>query len=193
MQDHQTSPRTVELWIRTFAPAATGPTCERAVQRAVDLKSAETVETVSIDVWGSVVERTTLSRHVPQLERIERRLEAFEEWAARNDRRLDPFFRRRSVESTITGESHEIWRLPTVAIAEFDEDGLVHVAPSRDGDRTIDVGERLDALSNQGSSGRVIRFDGDRSGHTGDGVISESDREETDRRSTRRRPVGDFA
>ena len=90
---------------------------------------------------------------IPQLRRIESRLEAFETWAARTGRQLEPFFRSTRVESSITGESRDVWRLPTIAVAEFDEnDDLLHVAPCRDGERTIDVFDRLETLVEEGES-----------------------------------------
>lgn len=152
MQDHQ-SRRSVELWIRSFAPAATGPTQERALERLETIQSLDAIETVDVGVWGAQVEFTDRTRQIPQLQRIRDRLETFEEWAARTDRRLEPYFRRRRVESTITGESHEVRRLPTIALAEFEDGDLVHVAPCSCADRQIDVFDRLDALAELGAAG----------------------------------------
>ncbi|WP_049927413.1 HTH domain-containing protein [Halopiger goleimassiliensis] len=177
MPDDHSASRTIELWVRSFSPTTTGPSRRRALERATRLESSERVDAVEIDVWGSEVECGTLSPYVPRLERIESRLETFEKWAARTGRRLEPFFRRRRLESTITGERREVWQLPTVALAEFDGDRLVHVAPCRDGDRTIDVFDRLEALADDGSDGSVVRYDGDR---WDDEVISET---ETDQRA----------
>ncbi|AXR82859.1 hypothetical protein AArcMg_2870 [Natrarchaeobaculum sulfurireducens] len=161
VQDSHTAQRTIELWVRSFAPTATGPTRERALEQVVRLEATGTVESVSVDGWGAEIELETLSERVPQIRKIERRLTAFEEWAGRTDRDLEPFFRRRQVESTITGERHDVYRLPTIALAEFDERGLVHVAPCRDGDRTIDVFDRFDTLRADSRRDRLVRFDGD--------------------------------
>ncbi|WP_339102864.1 HTH domain-containing protein [Haloterrigena salinisoli] len=148
MSNPTTTPTTIELWIRSFAPASAGPTQERALERLAELESHAPIESVEVSVWGKEVEvdRPERAMRIPQLCRIERRLEAFENWAARTGRRLEPFFRNTHVESSITGESHDVWRLPTVAVAEFDGDELLHVAPCRDDDRTIDVADRLEAL-----------------------------------------------
>lgn len=144
------TPSTVELWIRSFAPASAGPTQERALERLERLESCESIESVEVGVWGKEVERTEHASRIPQLQRIETRLEAFDAWAADTGRQLEPFFRNSHIESTITGESHDVWRLPTVALAEFDDDDeLVHVAPCRDGERTVDVFDRFDALAEE--------------------------------------------
>ncbi|MXV61991.1 hypothetical protein GS429_07950 [Natronorubrum sp. JWXQ-INN-674] len=147
MSEHTTTPKTVELWIRSFAPASAGPTQERALERLDDLESNAQIESVEVGVWGKEVERTDRTTRIPQLQRIETRLEAFESWAARTGRRLEPFFRNTHIESSITGECHDVWRLPTVALAEFDEnDDLLHVAPCHHGEGTTDVSDRIDAL-----------------------------------------------
>ncbi|MDQ2051269.1 hypothetical protein RBH26_12345 [Natronolimnohabitans sp. A-GB9] len=147
MSNTTTQPTTVELWIRSFAPTSVGPTQERALDYLDELESQPSIESVEIGIWGTVIERTDRTTRIPQLRRIETRLEAFESWAARTGRRLEPFFRDSHIGSMIDGERHDVWRLPTIALAEFDEDdNLLHVAPCRDGDRTIDVFDRLESL-----------------------------------------------
>lgn len=140
------------------------------------------IEDVEIGVWGKAIARSRAHRQVPQLERIERRLVAFEEWAEGTDRQLEPFFRRRRIESTITGESCEVSRLPTIALAEFEGNRLVHVAPSRDGVRTIGVFDRLEALAEGDDS--TVRFD------SNFGQRETDDRSDIRRRTRRRRRLG---
>jgi len=173
VQEKHTVPRTLELWVRTFAPTTTGPTRDRALEQVRRLEANGAVDAVSVEGWGAEIELETLSEHVPQIRTIERRLTAFEEWADRTDRDLEPFFRRRQLESTITGECHDVYRLPTVALAEFDDRGLVHVAPCRDGDRTIDVFDRFDTLLAESRRNRLVRFDGDPDERRDDGSISD--------------------
>lgn len=177
MQDTHTPPRTVELWIRSFVPVST-PRCERALEYACDLEAEGVLESVDVGVWGREFARTTLSQRVPQLETIHRRLEAFEEWAETTDRQLEPFFRRRHVESELTGEQCERWRLPVVALAEFEDDTLVHVAPCTVGDQTVDVFDRLEMLddggfdSRDGRDGRNWRIETTHRNHRVGEVIS---------------------
>lgn len=126
---------------------STGLTQERALERLDDLESNAPVESVEIGVWGKEVEQTDHATRIPHLQRIETRLEAFESWAARTSRSLEPFFRETHIESSITGECYDVWRLPTVALAEFDKDDeLLHVAPCHDGKDTVGVFDRIDAL-----------------------------------------------
>ena len=146
MTDDDRDPTTVELWMRSFAPTATGPKHVRALETLETLEGVETVDSVSIHVWGAAFERLDRERRIPQLERIETTLDAFERWATQAGRDLEPFFRTRRVESTFTDESFVVCRLPTLALAEYRGEDLVHVAPSCDGGRTVDVLDRLEAL-----------------------------------------------
>lgn len=143
-----TPPATVELWIRPFAPGTTRPAQDRALEALERIQSCPSIDAIEVGVWGNEIERSDRRLQIPQLRRIRTRLEAFEAWAADTGRRLEPFFRRARVESTITGETRDVWRPPTVALAEFDEhDELLHVAPCRDGARTIEVADRLETLA----------------------------------------------
>ena len=161
VSNHTPTPTTVELWIRSFTPTSAGPTQKRALERLEELESSDPIESVEVGVWGKEIEQTDHAFRIPQLQRIETRLEAFERWAASTGRQLEPFFRNAHIESTITGNSHDVWRLPTVALAEFDEDGeLLHVAPCQAGERTIDVFDRFEALLER--TDRNLTVDGDR-------------------------------
>ncbi|THE63266.1 hypothetical protein D8Y22_19065 [Salinadaptatus halalkaliphilus] len=172
--DHPAS-RTVELWIRGCTSPAPDSNQERALDTLEQLDERGVVEGVTVGVWGDTFESSSLSEQVSQLERIQSRLEAFEAWAAENDRRLEPCFRRRQTHSQLTGANREVWRLPAVALAEFDGDDLVHVAPCRDGDRTVDIFDRLEVLESGTGSETVVRFDGNRGNprETGDGDRTE--------------------
>lgn len=143
--DQDRGRKSVELWMRSFAPAAAGPNHERALTLLEELETRESVGSVSVHVWGAAFERSD-RRRVPQLERIARRLDAFETWATRTGRDLEPFFRTRHVESAFTGDSATVCRLPTLALAEYRDGTLAHVAPSCDGDRTVAVLDRLESL-----------------------------------------------
>lgn len=161
VSEPQSGSKTIELWIRSFAPVTTGPTQERALERVESLEKSDLIDTVDIGVWGKEIEQTERSRRIPQLRKIQARLESFEQWARRTDHSLAPFFRTRNVESKITGDRYEVQRLPTIALAEFEDDELIHVAPCRDGERTIDVFDRLDVLEDERKTNPVVTFEED--------------------------------
>ncbi len=158
MPDDNPATTTIELWTRSFAPTVAEPKHERAIDRVKQLERLESVDAVTVGVWGRSFDRTR-HRRIPHLERIAATLEAFDAWAERTGRDLEPFFRTRHVESTITGESYDVCRLPTLALAEYRGDELIHVAPSRDGDRTVEVLDRLEVLVREEGEGSTLEFD----------------------------------
>ncbi len=183
MSNNTTSPAAVELWIRSFAPTKAGPTQERALERLEDLEGNMSIESVTVGVWGREVEvdRPTSTASIPQLRRIETRLEAFESWATRTDRCLEPFFRTMQIESLLADDPYDVWRLPTVALAEFDEDDeLLHVAPCRDGEQTIDVADRLAVLTDETET--PTQADGDRDQCTGESTTGQPSNRAADTR-----------
>ena len=159
MSPHDRTPRTVELWTRAFTPAASGPNHERALEALETLEAVGAVDSVSIRIWGAAFERLDRERRIPQLDRIETTLAAFERWASRTGRDLDPFFRTREVESPVTDETATVCRLPTLALAEYCGDALVHVAPSRNGEQTVDVLDRLEVLLADDVDESVLGYD----------------------------------
>lgn len=156
--------------MRSFEPTGTGRKRERALERLERLAATPAVESATVGVWGEGVEETRELDRVPQLRTVRRRLEAFDAWAERTERSLEPFFRRERVESTITGRTTDVRRLPTLALAEFAGDEVVHVAPCRDGDRTIDALDRLAAIEDEATS--VVSFEG---GERRDGATTSLD------------------
>lgn len=159
MIDHSPDGKTVELWLRAFDPMTAGPAHDRALEFADRLETRDSIDSVRVGVWGRAFQRTDRVRSIPQLERIETTIASFETWADRTGRQLEPFFRTRHVESKLTGETFEICRLPSIALAEYRGGNVVHVAPSRDGDRTIDVLDRLEALVCGEATDPTLAFD----------------------------------
>lgn len=145
MNGEEANQRRAELWMRSFAPAARSE-WDGQIDRLETLADRGVFDAFDVDVWGNEVERTEGLRRVPSGRRIADRLDSFYRWADRTDRSLEPFFRTRIVESEITDERHRTCRLPTVALAEYDGDRLVHVAPSRTEAQTIRVEDRLETL-----------------------------------------------
>lgn len=146
MPNSTPSARSVELWIRSFQPATT-EAGDRAVERARSLEDRGPLESVRIGSWGKVVRREPRVGSVPQVRAVNERLDAFETWADRADRSIEPYFRTKRIDSTFTQEDYTVCHLPTVALAEYVDGKLVHVAPCRDGERPVEVEDRLDALA----------------------------------------------
>lgn len=148
MHGEESGRRTIELWMRSFAPSA-GENRDRTIERVRALARNEAIAEYEIDIWGREIERSDRIRGTRTGRRIHDRLEQFEQWAERTDRSLEPFFRTKTVEAEIVDRQYRASRLPALALAEFEGERLVHVAPSRAGERTIDVADRLDTIERE--------------------------------------------
>ncbi|WP_276254433.1 HTH domain-containing protein [Halomontanus rarus] len=164
---------TLELWIRSIAPTVRTARRDRIVDRVQQLADRDVVDAFECNGWAGMVERDDagvesdgegededeyedeggrVSQHPNQPLRAI--LESFERWADRTGRSLEPCFRTRRAESAITGESTVVCRPPTVALAEYHDGELAHVAPSRVGERVVGIEDRLDALVASGGTER---------------------------------------
>lgn len=154
---------TLELWIRSIAPTVRTARRDRIVDRVRRLADRNVVDAFECNGWTGVVERDDGGEedgrdHPDQPLRAV--LESFERWADRTGRSLEPCFRTRRAESAITGESTVVCRPPTVALAEYHDGELAHVAPSRVDDRVIEIEDRLESLATGRGSGTESAGDG---------------------------------
>ncbi|MCU4742848.1 HTH domain-containing protein [Natronoglomus mannanivorans] len=153
---------TLELWVRSVAPTVATPRRDRIVDRVRQLADRDVVAAFDCNGWASVVERDAAGvedgdehegegegehEHDHPDQPLRTVLESFERWADHTGRSLEPCFRTRRAESAITGESTVVCRPPTIALAEYYDGELAHVAPSRAGERLIDIEDRLESLA----------------------------------------------
>lgn len=140
--------RTVELFVRSLSPGVGRDRHERVLDQIERLESRGRIDEYAVHVWGSRLDPAAATRtEVGQF--IRGRVEAFCEWAAGDDRSIDPFFEPERVCSSLTGDSYTELTLPTVALAEYVGDELVFVAPCSDGDRRYTVEDRLAELETE--------------------------------------------
>lgn len=145
MQRDISVPATVEVYVRSLSPA--GAPQQQALFDHLDALSMDgaisywTVHVVGKEVCPDTATTTSPGRFICE------RIREFRAWAERNDMSLGSFFERRPVTSEITGEEYESMVIPTVTLAEFDEqDALQFVAPSFDGNNHHTPASRLEAL-----------------------------------------------
>lgn len=140
----------MELLVGSLAPPCSMAEQEALIERLDRLERSGTVAEVTVRVWGRRVcpegptARTDAGRFALD------RLAAFGAWAEESGQSLEPFFRREQHRSALTGESYPAVLLPTVTLAEFRGDELVHVTPHVVDGRAVSVAERLDALEGGG-------------------------------------------
>ncbi|WP_267639400.1 HTH domain-containing protein [Haloarchaeobius amylolyticus] len=126
---HPTDTRTAELWVRSHSPFGAAP------ERATVLDSLETLEEagyfddVAARLWGKRVGLSTMAARTEEGTEILDRVTDFRTWAERNDATIDQFFEKRMMDSQLVNESYLVQELPTLALAEYENGEVVHVAP----------------------------------------------------------------
>jgi hypothetical protein len=146
--------RRLELFVRSLAPAH-GPAADHA-ERVRALAAADRVAAADVFVWGEEVGLSTTAFRTPVEKCVLERVAAFRAWAADRGATMEPFFETRDVRGTITGESYTTLRLPASCLAEYVDSDLVHVAPVREGSRTVAVGDRLRELEPPAAGDRPV-------------------------------------
>lgn len=135
-----------ELWIRSFAPVGGDERQEAAVERLQDLEEEGRLADLTVRMWGKKMRRSSAAAYTEEGRVVFDRVEEFREWAAGEGRSLEPFFEERTERCEFTDEEDGVVVLPSVALAEYRDDDLVHLAPHVDGDERVTVRERIEAL-----------------------------------------------
>ena len=142
-------PDTVEAYVRSLSPE--GSPKQRSIFDQLNQLSREgvidywTVHVVGDAVCPDTAEATEPGRFICA------RIQQFKEWADSNDVSFGEFFEHRQVSSDLAGEEYETIALPSVTLAEFDEDDtLQFVAPCFDGETRHTPMDRLERIVEAG-------------------------------------------
>ena len=169
--------RRVELYVRSLAPSGTHRQQDAVVRRLDELLGERVVDDYDVRVWGDRICHTSASARTADGRHVQNRLARIERWADETGRSLDGVYREVERESTITDESWTEVRFPEIALAEFVDGELVHLAPCHDeeADELIRVSDRLSELADEATTGENgaagadadDSSDGDRDGDEG--------------------------
>lgn len=135
----------IEVYVRSLRPGVRRPQ-RRALDRLDALAAAGDIAGYEVVVWGDRAPpspeavRTRAGRFV--LDRVT----VFQRWAQRNDASLEDAFGVRTVDSSITGETHAELVLPRLAAAAVRDGRLLGVAPATVDDDHRSVDEFIDEL-----------------------------------------------
>jgi hypothetical protein len=137
--------RRIELYVRSLAPGGTHSQQDTVVRRLDDLLDAGAIADYDVRVWGDRIRRASAVARTVDGQHVQDRLARMEQWADRAGYSLDGIYREVDHECTITDESWTEVRFPQIALAEFVDDELVHLAPAyEDGDGDlVEVADRL--------------------------------------------------
>lgn len=131
MSDEATSSRTLELYVRSLSSSA-GVHVESIIDR-LDMFAAEGyIKDFTVTVWGERISTGSSVARTDTGASLRRRVTEFRQWASHNGVTLEGGFERRTVHSSITGETHEFVTLPTVALAARTDGEIEWVVPSTD-------------------------------------------------------------
>ena len=135
-------PRAV-VWLRDPSPPP-GDSRRSALSRLRELESEGSLSDVSVRVWGRFVEASP--RDDGDGRPIRDRIAEFYGWADRNDRSLDPAFRRCERSTLLSPEETDVIRLPLICVAIYRGDQLVRVVPCSTEEGTDTVPDCLSRL-----------------------------------------------
>ena len=140
--------RRVELYVRSLAPGGAHRQQDTVVRRLDDLLGERAIDDYDVRVWGDRICHASASARTVDGRHVQDRLARIERWAEDEGRSLDGVYREVECESAITDESWTEVRFPEIALAEFVDDELVHLAPSHDeDDELVKVTDRLSELA----------------------------------------------
>lgn len=140
-----TTPRRVELFVRSLSPA--DPSQQRGVVDRLQALDAEgRLEDLSILVWGDRI-APDIARRTANGRQLLDRLRAFQHWERDADAQLPAFDWQHSVTNLATDRSCTVIALPTMALAEYVDGTLSHVAPCRRDGTCYSVADRVAALA----------------------------------------------
>lgn len=130
--------RTVDLYMR--ADESTLGRRREITERLESIQSSGGIDRFTVRTWPRNVALDGPNEDVLAV------VERFQQWANEEDVDFGPAFGRRDYERSFTDESGEIVTLPTVALAVYEGDELVAVAPHADASHLQTVDELLATL-----------------------------------------------
>lgn len=140
-----TTSRRVELFVRSLSPGAPSQQGD-VIDQLQALEAAGHLDDLSIQVWGDRI-APAIAQQTASGRQLLDRLTAFERWERDADASLPAFDWRRTVTNLATEESCAVIALPTMALAEYVDGTLAHVAPCKRDGTCYSVADRVSALA----------------------------------------------
>jgi hypothetical protein len=136
----------IELYVRSMLPDGAGKRQETVIDTLEELDREDEISGYNVVVWGKQIAPESAAANTEAGRYILNRVAEFKQWALSNNVSLESFYQRTTVDSEVTGESHDAMVLPVMGLAEYDEDELAHVAPCTNGDDVHTITDRLETL-----------------------------------------------
>lgn len=137
----------VEVFLRSLGAPVGCQDQQSTVIRTLDrLEEAGVVSASTVSVWGDRIYLSDRCSRTPVGEFVLGKIDEFTGWARERDG-VELEFERREVDSSITGETYEMIRPPSVCLAVYAADELTGVFPCSMGDRELCVQSYLSELA----------------------------------------------
>jgi hypothetical protein len=136
----------VELYVRSLLAGQARSQQDEVIERLGALEDADVIDEYQLVIWGRQAPASPAETRTDAGLFTLNRVAVFSEWASANDLSVDEQFERRTVDSTITGESYQAVRFPVMTLAEYHGTDLAFVAPANGPETTHTVQDRLDAI-----------------------------------------------
>lgn len=131
--DSTAKPVRVELFVRSLCPVDATQQQNHVIDQLQALEESDRIDDLSILIWGNRIAPSLAQRTADGRDLLDR-LSAFEHWERDSDASLDAFDWQHAMTNMTSDESITVITLPTIALAEYVDGDLHHVAPcTRDG------------------------------------------------------------
>jgi hypothetical protein len=131
--DSTAKPVRVELFVRSLCPVDATQRQNHVIDQLQTLEEADRINDLSILIWGNRI-APSLAQRTANGRTLLDRLAMFERWERDSEVSLDAFDWRHAMTTMAADESITVIALPTIALAEYVDGDLRHVAPcTRDG------------------------------------------------------------
>lgn len=120
---------TVKLFVRAEPELGSEIARQAVVDTLEELRRSGRIEDVEVLVWGKEIRVDGPLRDTDYHRTVFEHVRAFEQWANERGARLDCGFSLHEVRSSITGETYDVLRLPSLCLAVYEDEELAGVYP----------------------------------------------------------------
>lgn len=149
MTDESGTTVRVELAVRSLAPGGHRSDQDELIERLEALEESGAIDDLTVSIWGKRVALDGAGGRTDAGMAILETIERFGEWATSNDFSLGAFFETKHIRSEFTGEDCRALDLPSMVMAEYEDDELRWVSPCLDPatDTVYGVRDRVETLA----------------------------------------------
>lgn len=151
----ETDPVRMELYVRSLLPESAASSQNEVIDALEELEAEGAIDEFTLLVWGDRAPASPGGTRTDAGLFALNRVAVFSEWAERNDRSIEPFFERRTVDSELADEHYQAVVFPRMTLAEYEGQDLRSVTPCRGPERADSVPDRVSRLRAAAADDRI--------------------------------------